>query len=244
MPPYDPLSIPEAPLSIMSPTESARGRKTKRSRSVQFSAEEPKVFDVPHLLDLSEEEIADIYYTAEQFALLRDINNVLTKMLANGEKEDLSRFSYRGLLTPDGKRQQRKIKSKHLSAVLSFEKVYDEDDTRAAHRLALTCQSISRKAVKGAIQLAQQDARDVFSESALSFQESLLKKCAASPEFNLDAMLMKGRISADFDDDDDQTVYSVTDVIQKKKSSSTSKGGLRKLSFSMRKNFRMSRGKQ
>jgi hypothetical protein len=236
MPPFE-QPIPDSPVSVSSSCSvvSTRGSSAKRGRVVRFSSDEPAVFD---LLDLSDEELADVYYSAEQFALLRNINNVLTKMQAEGEKEDLSRFCYRGLLTPSEKKQQRKMKQRIITAVMDFQECSEGD----AEQLASICKNVASKAVQEAIQRGREDAQEVLSASAKSFK-TMLKQCSSMTEFNLDAM--EKFPSAPFDDDDDdQTVYSVTDVLPTKKKSPTSTRGLRKLSLTMRKSFRLKRGKQ
>lgn len=102
---------------------------TKSKKNVRIELEKNEVFDVPHIDDMSDQEIATIWYDRPDYdAMKQSFIPIIKKMMRGAKVEETESETIRGLefRTRDGalKRQHNKIQSIHS--------VLDEQDRQLA----------------------------------------------------------------------------------------------------------------
>lgn len=147
----------------------------KRCRSVRF-AKNLDVKEVPHVKDMTEEEMHETWYTQEDFALIKK-SMVITIRLMMASKPISNDQTSRGLefRTPTGAKQRKKNKLDALTAVWNEQVSQWNENMSDEYAISFVYQQQTAKCRDQALKFGAHDAKAVqkiIEEDALNLSQS------------------------------------------------------------------------
>jgi hypothetical protein len=138
---------------------SKKGMPMRRRHSITFG--EDNVFEIDRNDDVSHEEI---WYSKEEYDIIKARNKLLVKMKKNGKFEESEEHSFRGLehKLKEGSERRRSFKFDALNAVLEEQDRQYAKGLRDAENIAQRYQESVSAAQETAISTAQRDAEAAF----------------------------------------------------------------------------------
>lgn len=139
-----PLTYEEAPLQNV--------------RNVRFSRYD-EVFEIPHIDDISDDEINDVWMSSEDGSKIRrDCQSIV--LMLNSSSANLKGIEKRGLEqhARSSTEQRRAVQDLLYEAVDRIQTFQDEKGVEASHLIAELCQKISAVSIQAARRAGTQDA--------------------------------------------------------------------------------------
>jgi hypothetical protein len=149
--------------------------KSPQKISVQFDLESIETQYIPHIDELTEEEIQDTWYTISEFAMFKSINRMLARKMKREEIDETSNeeYCFRGLRIRNkqgsGKRERLKEEAADVLFLEQNRQFYAGiKDPEKIRELMLSC---TREAVEDAIALGKKDELAVLDNEVKEEEE-------------------------------------------------------------------------
>ena len=144
---------------------SARCIKDKTRRRPVIFAQHDEIFEIPHLNDLSHEEVNDVWMSPEEFAAIRRECKKLIMVMQHDSRLvrgiELRGLENHMLSQQKGKEALQELLYETVDRLLSF---HEETSMDVSDTMAEMCQQISSRCEASARQRGLQDEMVAFSE--------------------------------------------------------------------------------
>lgn len=130
----------------------------KKEKSVRF-AHDDEVYDIPHINDLSDEEVEDVWMSPDDFVMIQRECRKIIMAMERGYLDELQGVELRGI--EKHLKSQREQANKTIitlyDTVEKLQTIQDETGMDVSHRMGRMCGKISARAVRKAHQMALAD---------------------------------------------------------------------------------------
>ncbi len=145
-----------SPLSFGVNSEHSGGSMDKPS--VQFSLDHNEIALIPKLNEFTPKEIADCFYTSDDYKKMKSKDRVLVRLMKKGRFDDQScEYCLRGIALESNKLERQSRIQRVQAIVLSSHNKDHEDD--GDHQLAEMLAKATLSATEEALARAQEDAQ-------------------------------------------------------------------------------------